>query len=320
MGRTLFLIESPFQCLCMMEAIQHFKITSYEVMIPYGDEYSNEMMFRFLNENSIMYEARPIAHIIYDVGPLVFSKKKFKSIFVGNYSATKSYPLAVAMAGFNSTINYLDDGTQAMTLFSEHPKPRYDKLSIKIIIYLYRILAFIKRVRESVFFTIYDVKSDKFIIEKNEFSLLRSDNGKVKSGVYIVGTNSSILKFADVSYLDYVKALVERARIQYPEEQIYYCPHRRDANNDANEPLFQKMGIQLFKTNISVEYDFYTKQITPIYVIGFLSNALFTLNMMYPDSIIETVSYQLDNQEQNKENQIIEKELNNNGIRSVYLF
>ncbi len=320
MGRTLFLIESPFQCLCMMEAIHHFKITDFDVMIPYGDEYSNEMMFRFLEEKEISYEARPITHILYDVGPLIFSKKKYKNIFVGNYSATKSYPMAVALASFNSSINYLDDGTQALELFSEHPKPRYNKMSIKAVIALYRLIAFLKNARESIFFTMYDVKSDRFRIEKNTFSTLCTNNNHEYKGAYIIGTNSSILKFVDTPYIDYIKAIVNRIRLMYPNEPIYYCPHRRDTNNKNNELIFREIGIELFNTKVSVEYDFFTQDIKPKYIVGFLSNALFTLKKMFPGTCIETVPYKLEDVEQNRENSVIENGLNENGIASLHLF
>lgn len=318
--RTLFLIESPFQCLCMMEAIHYFGIDDYEVLIPYGDEFSNEMMFRFFREKGIEYNARPISHIIFDVFPLVFSKKKYKRIFVGNYSATKSYPLAVALAGFNSTINYLDDGTQALELFSENPKPRYNKLSIKVVISFYRILAFLKNVRESIFFTMYDVKSEKYLIEKNSFDTLRSDFKSEKQGAFIIGTNSSILEFVDASYIDYIKELVERIKELLPGEKIYYCPHRRDTNNKYNESVLIEMGIEIFNTSVSVEYDFLTKGINPKYVVGFLSNALYTLKKMFPDTCVETVSYKLADNGQNEENKLIEHGLNNNDIQSIYPF
>lgn len=318
--RTLFLIESPFQCLCMMEAIHYFSIDDYEVLIPYGDEFSNEMMFRFFKEKGIAYNARPISHIIFDVLPLVFSKKKYKRIFVGNYSATKSYPLAVALAGFNSTINYLDDGTQAVELFSDEPRPRYSKGSIKIVIFLYRVLAFLKNARENIFFTMYDVESKKYRIEKNSFSILRTKNNRAQRGAYIIGTNSAILHFANAAYLDYLKALVGRIKELYPDEIIYYCPHRRDTNNAVNEKLIKEMGAIIFNTFVSVEYDFFNQNISPKYVVGFMSNALFTLNKMYPESCIETVTYSLDDQNQNNDVKLIEDTFNRMGIKSIRLF
>ncbi len=320
MDRTLFLVESPFQCLCMMEAIHHFKIENYDVLIPYGDEYSNKKMFRFLNENGISYEARPLAHIIYDVFPFIFKRKKYKTIFVGNYYATKNYPLAVALAGYKSTINYIDDGTQAIGLFSNSPRSRYNKVSIKMVIMLYKLLAFLKRTKEKCFFTMYDVKSEKFKIEKNAFTLLRNLDCKEKKGAYIIGTNSSLLKFANASYVDYVKSIIKRIRHLYPNEKIYYCPHRRDTNNSHNNKIFQDLGVQIFETKVSVEYDFFTNKITPKYVIGFLSNALFTLKKMYSDLNVETVSYDLESQEKNRERTIIEREMNINGIKSVKIY
>lgn len=317
MDRTLFLVESPFQCLCMIEAVHHFNITNYDVLIPYGDEYSNNMMFRFLEEKGIPYEAHPIAHIIYDVFPFIFSKKKYKNIFIGNYYATKSYPLAVALSGYKAAINYLDDGTQALGIFSNSPRPRYNKISIKIVIFFYKGLAYIKRSKEKCFFTMYDVKSDKFKIEKNSFDIFSNYDCKEKRGAYIIGTNSSLLKFANASYIDYIKSIIDRIKDLYPQEQIYYCPHRRDYNNEKYKKLFQDLGIQFFETEVSVEYDFFTKQINPKYVIGFLSNALFTLKKMYSEINVETVSYELDGQNEDEERLIIEKGMNEIGIRSI---
>jgi hypothetical protein len=133
-------------------------------------------------------------------------------------------------------------------------------------------------------------------------------------GLYIIGTNSSVLEFKDYTYEEYLMALFKTIKIRFPEDEVFYCPHRRDSNLPFIYTLCRELSIEIYETKISVEFDFVNKNINPKYVVGFSSNALYTLKLIYPKAIIENVDFSLKFEPSNKENQIIQKRLFENGI------
>jgi hypothetical protein len=129
-----------------------------------------------------------------------------------------------------------------------------------------------------------------------------------------------LLQFKDHSYQDLIIQLHKYLEQRFPLLSIYYCPHRRDTNNEATYALCRELSITIFDTEVSVEYDFPLKKINPILIIGFNSNALFTLKMIFPKSIIESVDYKLKSNLLNESTQLIQKVFKKKGIAIVDVF
>lgn len=321
MESALFIIGSPFQGLCMLEAIDYFHITDFDVLIPQKSTGSNTTQLKaLLNDEGVFYTTYSINHAIKDLIPYFLHKHKhYSNIFIGNYYS----PIDEAMAAFYGKRNYnlyfLDDGTQALSLFSEHPRYRYSAKKWEAIFNLYYRIGKLKGNRNRYFFTIYDVKSKDFIIVKNNFSRLKKDISSEKRGVYIIGTNSSILNFRDITYLSLLDSLVEWLRKNYANGKIYYCPHRRDLNIDEIRQWCNNNGVEWFNTRVAVEYDFVTLGYNPICVCGFTSNALYTLKSIYSSSDIYTVYYKLSSESADKETAIIREQMKKSGIKELRL-
>jgi hypothetical protein len=321
MSKTLFIVISPFQALCALEAINHFKIQSYDFLIPYSDTYGLNNIENLLNMKGIPFTIKYAPHIIRDVIPLIFTQHSYyKSIFIGYYYSLTLYAFASIYASFRAKICYLDDGAQTLEIFSDPFAKRCKNIRQKMILSLYKLLFALKCTSKFSFFTIYDVVSNRFNIIRNDLSLLRSGIMSEQKGIYIIGTNSSILEFKDHSYTDLITQLHKYLIHHYPLSTVYYCQHRRDTNSELNNSLCNKLGIEIFNTEISVEYDFPYKKINPILVIGFTSNALFTLKKIFPRTIIESVNFKLKSNSLNDSNQLIQQVFYQNGIAIVNIF
>ena len=209
-----------------------------------------------------------------------------------------------------------------MSFFSS--KPRIIKTShrVKIVESFYNLIGYVKLVKKPTFFTIFDVQSSEYQIINNPFKLLESKLGKIKekNGIYIIGTNSSILDFKDYTYRDYIISLHKYIMCKYLVDEIYYCPHRRDRNLEDIIVLCKHLGIKIYDTKVSVEYDFIENNINPKLIIGFTSNALFTLHLLYPSTDIKTVMYNLKSEQADTETQIIRNRLNESGISTIEIF
>lgn len=317
-GYTLFLVASPFQCLCMMEAINYFNIDEYDVLVTYSDDYSLNKIDILLRKNHISYTKKKIAHLFYDIMPILFSRHRYyRNIFIGDFYFKHRLVLSYIFATFKAKIFYLDDGVQALQFFSFSPRKINYKIKIKIVLAFYELIRLFKFIKKPVFFTIFNVSSSKYRIIKNPFVLLKTQELEEPRGVYIIGTNSSVLEFKDYKYSEYLNALYNQISERFPEDSIYYCPHRRDQNLTQIFSQCKKLNIEIFNTTIAVEYDFVEKNINPKLIVGFTSNALYTLRMIYPNATVETVMYHLQSEASDKETQIIRSRMIEYGISTI---
>lgn len=316
-GSTLFIVGSPFQCLCMLEAIHHWHITDYDVIIN-AMEVNIPMISRLLGEKGINYECNRRNHLFKEVLPLVFTNHKhYDNVFIGNFYNMAYQDMALAYSRSNARVICLDDGTQVLELFSDNPRRVKNKVWVDIVQAFFSAYSLIKRINRNLFFTIYDVRSEKYVIEKNSFNILKSKEKLSKRGVYIIGTNSSKLVLKDKEYKDILLAVISRCRLAYPNQDINYCPHRGDTNNKALKALLEENNVGWFDTKISVEYDFVNDGIYPKEIIGFNSNALFTLHSLFPLASTNNVCIRLKDERDNLEAQIIREKLNGYGISSI---
>ena len=158
MESTLFIVGSPFQCLCMFEAIEHFKVSEYDVMIPDETVGSNsEKVETLLDEKGIEYSTYSIHHGIKDFIPFLFhSHKKYQNFFLGDYYNPIREAMAVVLGKRNFKIFFLDDGTQALSLFSSNPRNRYRSKKWE---YWFKFCFFIGKIKSQKrqsFFTIFN--------------------------------------------------------------------------------------------------------------------------------------------------------------------
>ena len=319
-GKSLFVVNSPFQCLCMLEAISYFKITDYNVLISYLDNTSTPMVEKLLKEKKIKYSKTHFNHIVKSIFPLIFKPhRRYKNIFLGYYYNYCDLAAAYIYGAFRGQIYYLDDGIQAYEIFSDNPRKRF-RNTITFIIFLYKIIGMIKMMPKEKFFTIYDVQSKEIEIIRNPFNCLICTNEETRKDIYIIGTNTDIIKFSNHSYFDYLISINKIIRDKYPNDDVYYCPHRRDSNNSKIFNFCKQNGISIFHTTISVEYDFAITGIYPRIIIGFNSNALYTLHFMFKNAEVYTVEYDTIPETRNKETKLLRKKLNDVGIKSLQLF
>jgi hypothetical protein len=321
MSKTLFLIETPFQALCAFEAINQFEIKSYDFKILYFEAAALRNLENLMIKEGFTYTKEYAPHIILKILPRIFTAPKYYDrIFIGYYYCLTSFALASTDATFKAKIYYLDDGAQTLSIFTSKPPARFNTFRQKAVQYLFMIIYALKLTRKFSFFTIYQVRSKKYNIIQNNLTHLRRYIPSENEGIYILGTNPSVLEFKDYSYQELVHQLHKYLKLNYPLHPIYYCPHRRDVNNEAINTLCKELEMTIFDTEVSVEYDFPLKKINPKLIIGFNSNALFTLKMLFPNSRIESVNFTLKSNSHNESTQLIQNVFKQNGISTIDVF
>lgn len=317
-GKSLFIINSPFQCLCMFEAIEHYSIVDFDVILrPDSVEKNNEMLGRILLEKGIEYRTVKMNHIIKDTLPYLFKRKvRYDHFFIGDYysGGVIAYIYALMYARKKAQITYLDDGTVTLCVFSDPPTPRYKNYKIALLVKLFEILKIIKGVGKPDFFTIFNIESSKYKIERNLLKKIKQKVGNLPPhDIYIIGTN---FYQKEELFLTTISKLIYRIREMYKNQRIYYCPHRRNTNNEKLFKLLSEEGVEIFNTKVSVEYDFAENGINPLSIIGFGSTALFTLKMIFPNTSVMDVLFHSFDDGYQQEFKRLSKEL---GITSMSL-
>ena len=282
--RVIVLVNSPLQTLCAIEAIKHFSISDYVFVFLFTSiEYEkNRGALLLCQEMKIPYKL-----IIYDsklqcLKQSLYSSIRYDSAILGNFENILSLWYAIFSLRRRSKIIYVDDGTDTLSVIYKLRKQNNSRM---LLLYGANFLKFLKRINNKTFYTYFSVKSSNWIILRNNFSYFKSLLSDAKRiGVYLIATNfSEVNEYLSVDYKELLRDTICSIQKIYPGEQIFYCPHRRDAFLPAISQLLQKYNIHIFQTRVSVEYDFLRNKIYPKAIFGFGSSALFSFNILYND-------------------------------------
>ena len=318
MDKALFIVSSPFQALCASEAISH-----YDVEEPY---------FMTVNDPVVIEKTVPICkkygetHILRQEGKGTVGlfkalvkgdlNERFDNVFLGDYYSYGQYIIALYMSNRRANFIYLDDGNSTLLIAPpislERGRTSREKKYNKV----WDAWANLKHVKKRLF-TIFDINEGcPMPVEKNTFSSLLPRDTKT-AGVFVIGTNTDLMEFKNVSYADKLSQIALYIKRNAPDEDVYYCPHRRDSHDYSTK--IELLGWYLFDTQYNVEIDFVQKNLYPRMVLGFGSTALLTLKKIFPSSDVKTIYMDLELESTNKEYRSIESYYMMNGIEVVHI-
>lgn len=316
---ALFIVSSPFQAICALEAINYYKITSPHLLL-FDTPIIRKMTFPILQDHGETFFLKVAGggNLALIKALLKQSDKiKYDIIFIGDYFSYFHYVTALFLSKRHARFIYLDDGNSTLTIMPPSSRQRGRSKRERKYLKIWDFFSNVKAVNKS-FFSIYDLGEEfPFDVEKNTLSSLVGNNVSIQSGIYVIGTDSSFLHLKDRTYSDYLKALDKYIRERYGEEDVYYCPHRRD-ENDFHQ-LVDELGWRYHDSEYGVEIDFLRKNIYPLLVVGFGSTALYTLKKIFSRTSIETIYIVFVEDHMNKAYRAIEKEFSLYDIRTIFI-
>lgn len=286
---SLFIVSSPFQALCALEAIEAFQITEYKFIACVIGDVRDKQLFNLLNEKNIEYDILNFKGVKYYnicFAPL-FNKSRYRyyRAFVGEPDSLIQRHVAYMFLPSHSYIAFLDDGTKNIPLLMGHRNHLLSKY-----LFIERIVRFILGIKISnLFFTLFsDVAIRKFQCVENTFSSLVRDNSEKKlKGIYFIGTNSEMycrkLGISLSSYLSSLEEQLSAIQVKYPDETIYYVPHGRDLNSRI-EKYCNKRGIKYVPVSKTIELYVLEQPFQPLAIYANTSTALFNLKKMFPNT------------------------------------
>ena len=318
-SEALFIISSPFQAICALEAIDYYKITSPHILL-FDTPIIRKMTYPILQdhgETCFLKVTGGGTLAIIKALLKQLNRNKYDIIFIGDYFSYFHYVTALFMSKRHARYIYLDDGNSTLTIMPPSSRQRGRSKRERKYLQIWDFFSNVKTIKKS-FFSIYDLGEEfPFDVEKNTLSSFVGNNVNVQSGIYVIGTDSSFLHLKDRTYSDYLKALDKYIKESYGEENVYYCPHRRD-ENDFHQ-LVDELGWHYRDSEYGVEIDFLRKNIYPLLVVGFGSTALYTLKKIFSKTSIETIYIVFVEDHMNNAYRAIEKEFSQYGIRTIFI-
>lgn len=307
---SAFLVMSPFQLLCAIEAIREFCISEYRIVFVCYESFEkrNNQMKLMAEDLGLEFDYYSLGHFSFDtLAPDIENDRKYSRIFIGDYYVTCLMELSVKYADKKAVLVYMDDGNSSISLLQGI---RRDNRPSRWIDFLqwYRN-DFIKKEKwreelchrledrgilcSNFFYTIYsDIKSSKFVLYPNKFIGFVTqfcEENKENGIIYIVGpaieayAEQNRIREVDIESILWNK--LAELRVMYENKKIVYIPHGRDANE--NVVGFCKMlNIEYRRINETIEYYMAKYCVQPYAVYGINSTALLNIKKMYPETTI----------------------------------
>ena len=303
---SVFVIGSPFQALCAIEAIREFEISDYKVILPLSpNEQRNRQLLTILKDFGIVYEifnakeARAMQILLNECK--IKHKKdrnRYNRAFIGDYYQILYKSIALSYLNTGSPMVYLDDGNSSISIFrGVRKKTAWRSQCVNLLFYsLARIQ---KIIPDRFFYTIYyDIDERKFFKYPNHFSYLffhKEKDTERASGVIFIGTNTSAfceqMGIQESMLENIISKLFMEIHKEYPSQEITYVPHGRDSNIHIPDICAQN-NVVYRPIEVSIEYFLYKEQLFPVAIYGFSSTALFNLKKMMPN--IRAVNYVIE--------------------------
>lgn len=298
-GQTavFFLSGSPFQALCMVEAIQAFRIQHYKVLLCLSESElpRKPQLIAFLKSYHIPYEVESVNYRITKLDRMkaIFPRyHKYKLAFVGDCNNELLIFKAFQFISDGGKIIYLDDGIATIQFFNG-----LCQLNKKLK-YYYKIICTLRYIDfDKYFYTIYRGLSDgKHLCIENSFTHLAQLQQKKEEqkNIVFLGTCTNDYCHAEQIkpeiFMSKLKDILFDLRRKYPNEQIVYVPHGRDTYLEP-EQICKEIGVIYQPTSISVELFLLGEPYKPVAIYGFTSSALYNLHLLFSDAKVFNITF-----------------------------
>lgn len=283
--KSIFLITSPFQVLCVKEAINHFEIDNYLiVVITSANDNRIKQTKNTLSYFNLVYECQAVKSSsfreIRRIGELILRGDRYSKVFVGDCCDIWLVTLALYVMKFRGNLVYLDDGASSISFFDGNIYSSSYRFKRRCLTLLGLLIA----TRKPIFFTIFNVKKNcTYCIVHNGFKSLKKDVEATVGGVYIIGTNIDVYcKEYHLSIDEYISSFISVIDKIKNDGNVdyFYIEHGRCINKEIREICNDK-GIKLLRPDVPIEFFFIRSRIEPKVIIGFDTTALFTLKGLF---------------------------------------
>ena len=232
---SLFILTSPLQVICAIEAIKKYKIDIYKIILVLEEDIRNQQVFELLSNYGLEYEISNCTYKRFTV--LKRRRNKYKRVFIGDPRDTRQIYNALIRCSDGANIVMMDDGDDNVFMLKGYSFVKTKSIRTRMSTFFYnKIATYLRGISYGKdLFTIYsNIPNDNYRIEPNKFDYFsKSIENIVKPyGVYFIGTNHN--RFCEPQNYPLndvvmgLETILIKLKKDYPDEKIFYIPHGRD--------------------------------------------------------------------------------------------
>ncbi len=298
---NLFIVRSPLQIMNAYEASRHFNTTQNILVIIHNAGSKNieqiKNMVDIFNLDNIWSKIIEIEDNkkskFFKYVKLIKSlqQNKYETIFIGDFGTI----FKSLLANLEYKQSYLmDDGT-ATIITHKTISTYFHKRKLRLKELRFLLFGLKAKIKKDInFFTIFNLKQlNNEIIVKHTFNNVKKrflSHKHHDDTIYLLGQNLTQGNIVTKEkYIYYIRQIINR----YKNKKIIYMPHRTEILHKELKDLVNDNFI-IKDTTMPIEIFFLKNQVYPKHIISFFSTALFTLNVMFDKSKIESFVINLD--------------------------
>lgn len=280
--RTLSIISTPFQLFCLKEYFAQNKIKDHFVVALVENKNQKKRLENLSKLIDIdldeTHKVTPIKQY-FKIFFKAMAVKKCDELIIGNYFSNPQLFFLNNLKYHNLTI--IDDGITSNFIDKYYSSKRRLTKSSNLRKLFYKIFRInVSYPTKFKLFTLFDITSSNFDIEKNNLKYIKSlfQNFKRSNKTYIIGQ-----PFVDLNILseDLYLSCLNNLKLKY--ENILYIAGRKEKDETLIQ-MKKKINLNFIKPDINIEHLMIEMKELPVNIIGFTSSALYTLDKIYNHS------------------------------------
>ncbi len=286
MKKNLIIIGSPLQLINAVEAVNFFKLDNIVLVITFNGLLINNIQIEkesssFRCEEIIKIYPSSVSKFLQYLKLIKYLQKyKFEKLFIGELGSA----FRIILANIDKEkVFLLDDGTATIVDYERSIKinkiNRYSLKELRFLTFGLKI-----KVKDKInLFTYYNLeKLPGFEVIKNNLEYMKKDfvlnNIDYDDTIFFFGQPSEI--FSDKKELElYLYKIVNK----FSDKKIFYIPHRSQTKDEINNIMLVNKNIKILEINMPVERYFLDNGIYPKYAISYISTALTTTKILFPE-------------------------------------
>ncbi|RBQ29847.1 hypothetical protein [Aliarcobacter vitoriensis] len=289
--KNLFIINSPLEFINAREAIYLFNLKNIIFLVIYNRSTNNitqlNEQLKDVNYGEIIqfYPSRRSSFFEYIKLIKQLKKYSYEKVFTGDLNDS-NFRIIIANL-VKEKLFLLDEGTSTIEEYEKKIKTnKLNRYKIKEFRYLLSGLR-LKLNDDINFFTYYDfeplfggeVIRNKMKYIRKDFKRNHNDYSEI---VFFLGQPEFI--FADSIEINLIiKKIIQK----YKDKKILYIPHREEKYKHSIKNIDK--NIEILDLNKPIEKYFLDNGIYPKHVISYLSTALTTTKILFPECLVEYV-------------------------------
>ena len=310
-----FVVSSPYQALCCIEAIKTFNIKQFDVYIMIYSGFNNRLdqiraVFDYYGINYTIKQCNNKSFLSF-LKNSIFGSSQYDISYAGDYYSYVFVLFAISLIRRKGALFYLDDGNSTISVLKGNLEDYKTKgLLGRIIVLISKIICSLSGIAYNRYFftTFSDITNDKYEIYQNTFShIARGIKGDEKQlNIFIGTTKKSFCDINNIEEKDYYRILKRKLVEMSRQSDLCYIVLDFCASN----------RIKCVLPEVCIELYLIMNHIIPNMIAGFTSTALYTIKKMYPQSNV--INIRIMSEIQNPEYDIISSYYEQNGIVTEY--